>query len=178
MLELNHATEYTLKVAGERGDTMKVSTDPGHRFEVLIPESIQWRNPASMDAPKPQRLYLWAGASAGSPAKSVVQMIPVWLADSQVFDAPSFTDRLHAYRERMSKAFEHVWPGETVHAAYDFEVPELDACKSTGAVSECKVRDTLLSALKALLEHEGTVSYTGIGEMPSDELIQDRKSVV
>lgn len=38
------------------------------------------------------------------------------------------------------------------------------------AVNAERQRDQLLAALKALLEHEGTVAYTGIGEMPSEEL--------
>ena len=36
-------------------------------------------------------------------------------------------------------------------------------------------RDTLLAALKALLQHEGTVVFTGIGELPSDELEEARR---
>lgn len=35
-------------------------------------------------------------------------------------------------------------------------------------------RDTLLAALKALLEHEGTVVHTGIGDFPSDALQEAR----
>jgi hypothetical protein len=35
-------------------------------------------------------------------------------------------------------------------------------------------RDMLLAALEALLEHEGTVDYTGIGEFPSEALGQAR----
>jgi hypothetical protein len=31
-------------------------------------------------------------------------------------------------------------------------------------------RDQLLAALEALLEHEGTVDVTGIGDLPSDAL--------
>lgn len=46
LLELPQAVERTQKVATERGDTVKVSTDPGFQFEVLIPEAIQWANPA------------------------------------------------------------------------------------------------------------------------------------
>lgn len=46
--ELEAATEYTMAVAANRGDTVKVSTDPGHRFEVLLPEAIQWRNQNSV----------------------------------------------------------------------------------------------------------------------------------
>lgn len=38
-----------------------------------------------------------------------------------------------------------------------------------------RLRDNLLAALKDLLEHEGTVVYTGIGELPSDELEEARK---
>lgn len=174
VLELEKATEYTLRIAGERGDTVKVNTDPGFQFEVLIPEAVQWSNPALKETPKAQRLHLWPGKSAGIPAKSVVQEIPVWLGDSQLFDATGFVDRLQAYRELMRKAFEHVWPGETVHAAYDYEAPELDAHTEACADRKRAITGRLLSALKSLLEHEGTVSYTGIGEMPSDELQQAR----
>lgn len=35
-------------------------------------------------------------------------------------------------------------------------------------------RDDLLAALEALLEHEGTVDVTGIGELPSEALLQAR----
>lgn len=44
LLELDAAREYTLTVANERGDTVKVDTDPRARFEVLKPEVIQWKN--------------------------------------------------------------------------------------------------------------------------------------
>lgn len=47
LLELEQAKKYALKLAGVRGDTVKVSTDPGFLFEVLIPEAIQWKNPAA-----------------------------------------------------------------------------------------------------------------------------------
>lgn len=46
LLEQQQAIEYTQKVASERGDTEKFSTDSGFKFEVLIPEAIQWKNPA------------------------------------------------------------------------------------------------------------------------------------
>ena len=36
-------------------------------------------------------------------------------------------------------------------------------------------RDALLAALEALLKYEGTVDQTGIGELPSEELIAARK---
>ena len=44
LLEQEQAVAYTLAVADNRGDTVKVSTDSGFRFEVLIPEAIQWKN--------------------------------------------------------------------------------------------------------------------------------------
>lgn len=47
LLELEQATEYALKIASERGDTEKVSTESGYKFEVLIPAAIQWKNPAA-----------------------------------------------------------------------------------------------------------------------------------
>lgn len=46
LLELEQATEYALKIASERGDTEKVSTESGYKFELLIPEVIKWKNPA------------------------------------------------------------------------------------------------------------------------------------
>ncbi len=46
LLELEQATEYALKIASERGDTEKVSTESGYKFELLIPEAIKWKNPA------------------------------------------------------------------------------------------------------------------------------------
>jgi len=49
LLELQKAVAYTRDVASRRGDTVKVSTDPGFQFEVLIPEAIQWKNPAGAD---------------------------------------------------------------------------------------------------------------------------------
>nr|WP_100549880.1 MULTISPECIES: hypothetical protein [unclassified Pseudomonas] len=47
LLELDQAVTHTLLVAGKRGDTVKVSTDPGFQFQVLIPAAIQWKNPAA-----------------------------------------------------------------------------------------------------------------------------------
>lgn len=47
LLEKDQANAYTLAIARNRGDTVKVSTDPGFRFEVLISEAIQWKNPAA-----------------------------------------------------------------------------------------------------------------------------------
>lgn len=49
LLELEQATEYALKLASERGDTKKVSTESGFNFELLIPEAIQWKNPVAGD---------------------------------------------------------------------------------------------------------------------------------
>jgi len=46
LLELNEAIEYTRKVAEARGDTVKVGFEPGFRFEVLIPQAVQWKNPS------------------------------------------------------------------------------------------------------------------------------------
>jgi len=45
LLELDQAITHTLLVAGKRGDTVKVSTNPGFQFQVLIPAAIQWKNP-------------------------------------------------------------------------------------------------------------------------------------
>lgn len=39
-------------------------------------------------------------------------------------------------------------------------------------------RDLLLAALEDLLEHEGTVDYTGIGEMPSEALGKARAHAI
>ncbi|HEJ4407892.1 TPA: hypothetical protein SL557_000171 [Pseudomonas aeruginosa] len=47
LLELDQAITHTLLVAGKRGDTVKVSTNPGFQFQVLIPAAIQWENPAA-----------------------------------------------------------------------------------------------------------------------------------
>jgi hypothetical protein len=47
VLEKEQANAYTLATAGNRGDTVKVSTNPGYRFEILIPEAIMWKNPAA-----------------------------------------------------------------------------------------------------------------------------------
>lgn len=49
LLERDQANAYTLAIASNRGDTVKVSTDPGFQFEVLIREAIQWKNPAACD---------------------------------------------------------------------------------------------------------------------------------
>jgi len=46
LLEKEAATEYTMRVARNRGDSVKFSTDPGFQFEVLITEAIQWKNPS------------------------------------------------------------------------------------------------------------------------------------
>jgi hypothetical protein len=46
LLEKEAATEYTMQVATNRGDSVKFSTDPGFQFEVLITEAIQWKNPS------------------------------------------------------------------------------------------------------------------------------------
>lgn len=40
------------------------------------------------------------------------------------------------------------------------------------------IRDALLAALEALLEHEGTVDHTGIGELPSEALGLAREQAV
>lgn len=50
LLEQEQANAYTLAVASNRFDTVKVSTDAGYRFEVLIPEAIQWINPTACGA--------------------------------------------------------------------------------------------------------------------------------
>lgn len=51
--------------------------------------------------------------------------------------------------------------------------------KSEGIVQRVKTveqqRDRLLVALMALLEHEGTVESTGIGEFPSQALCEARR---
>lgn len=49
LLELEKARDYARKVAANRGDTRKVSTDPSFQFQVLITEAIQWKNPAAGD---------------------------------------------------------------------------------------------------------------------------------
>lgn len=47
LLEKEQADAYTLAIAHNRGDTVKVSTDPGFQFEVLMAEAIRWKNPAA-----------------------------------------------------------------------------------------------------------------------------------
>lgn len=46
LLEHAEAIEYTRKVALARGDTRMCCTSPSHRFEVLLPDAIQWKNPS------------------------------------------------------------------------------------------------------------------------------------
>ncbi|MCF5381974.1 hypothetical protein GIW05_00360 [Pseudomonas syringae] len=50
LMEIQQARDYTLKVAEGRGDTEKVSTDPGYKVQVLIPAAIKWKNPAFRDS--------------------------------------------------------------------------------------------------------------------------------
>lgn len=135
--------------------------------------------------PEPVRLHLWTQGNPmlGSKGRSSKEPVPQWLLNSQAFDMESFRSRLEAYRQQMITTYEAIWPGERVHGAYDVELVDLDESfkhaarrdPSNGLAKAEALRDSLLAALKALLEHEGTVVYTGIGEFPSDELEAARR---
>lgn len=71
-----------------------------------------------------------------------------------------------------------------VNACAGIDQAALEAAQKPGAVLQmiadqthdlAAQRDALLSALEALYEHEGTVEWTGIGEMPSEGLQQARR---
>jgi hypothetical protein len=130
--------------------------------------------------PEPVRLHLWAQGdpTLSRAGRSSKEPVPKWLLNCQAFDAEGFGLRLEAYRQQMITTYEAIWPGERVHATYDVELVDLDECLKqatrrdpTNDLAKAEgLRDSLLAALKALLEHEGTVVCTGIGEFPSDEL--------
>jgi len=133
-----------------------------------------------------QTLHLWTNANPdnGKTGESGTEEVPSWLIDSHKFDPDAFEGRLEKYRQMMVNIYaEDIWPGEKVHAAYDCELVEIDAGVIAGAAHDAESRDlkagrlcdTLLTALKALLEHEGTVEYTGIGELPSQALQDARQ---
>lgn len=135
--------------------------------------------------PEPAKLHLWTSTDAAQKGagRSSQEPVPQWLLNAQAFDMESFGLRLEAYRQQMLSAYEAIWPGEKIHAAYDVELVDLDECfkqvalrdPANGLARSESVRDSLLAALKSLLEHEGTVVYTGIGELPSDELAAARR---
>lgn len=135
--------------------------------------------------PEPAKLHLWSSTAQShkGAGRSSQEPVPQWLLNAQAFDMESFGVRLEAYRQQMLSTYEAIWPGEKVHAAYDVELVDLDECfkqvvrrdLSNGLVKAESLRDSLLAALKSLLEHEGTVVYTGIGEFPSDELEAARR---
>lgn len=124
---------------------------------------------------KVQALHLWTNPIPGDckVGESETVEVPSWLSDSHKFDPEAFKGRLETFRQRMISMYaEDIWPGEKVHAAYDCELVEIDA--ESRALKAERLCDTLLAALKALLEHEGTVEHTGIGELPS-EALQDAR---
>lgn len=153
----------------------------------LPPRSTHSRAPLNVAAPLDcaETLHLWVQAESdgGHRPTTVKEFIPNWLRNSLAFDVDTFTGRLEDFRAQARTACEAIWPGQQVHAVFDVELIALgmQAAAGTGqeaqarAVNAERQRDTLLAALKSLLEHEGTVSYTGIGEMPSEELEEARK---
>lgn len=132
-----------------------------------------------------ETLHLWVQDESVSDQNlmAVKELVPNWLRNSLAFDVDAFTGRLESFRAQARTACEAIWPGQKVHAAYDVELiahgmqAVADACNDpdTRAVNAERQRDKLLAALKALLEHEGNMTYTGIGEMPSEEL-EDARS--
>lgn len=126
-------------------------------------------------------LHIWAHAETTS-ALSARELVPSWLLNSIAFDAKAFKGRLEVFRAKMRATYEGIWPGHKVHAVFDVELLALGVLSVTGASDAVALtvkaehqRDTLLVALKALLQHEGTVVFTGIGELPSDELEEARR---
>ncbi|NVL49825.1 hypothetical protein F2S72_08745 [Pseudomonas syringae pv. actinidiae] len=150
------------------------------------PRSTHSRAPLNVAAPLDcaETLHLWVEAeSDGGHRSMVMEFVPNWLRNSLAFDVDTFTGRLEDFRAQALTACEAIWPGQQVHAVFDVELVALGMQAVAGAGQNTQVRtanaerqrDTLLAALKCLLEHEGTVSYTGIGEMPSEELEEARK---
>lgn len=135
--------------------------------------------------PEPVMLHLWTHGDSlpGGAGRAAKEPVPEWVLNSQVFDTEGFRQRLDTYRQQMITTYEAIWPGEKVHAAYDVELIDLDECLKLAALRDPTyglakaegLRDSLLAALKALLEYEGTVIYTCIGEFPSDELEAARR---
>ena len=128
-----------------------------------------------------ETLHIWAQTETSS-GLSARELVPSWLLNSIAFDAKAFKGRLENFRAIMRTTYEGIWPGQRVHAVFDVELLALGALSVTGdsdavaqAVKAEHQRDTLLAALKALLQHEGTVVFTGIGELPSDELEEARR---
>ncbi|MCF5374483.1 hypothetical protein [Pseudomonas syringae] len=135
------------------------------------------------DAPTPEPVMLHLYSLPGGAGRIAKEPLPEWLLNSPVFDTEGFGLRLDTYRQQMITTYEAIWPGEKVHAAYDVELIDLDECLKLAALRDPTnglakadgLRDSLLAALKALLEYEGTVVYTGIGEFPSDGLEAARR---
>jgi hypothetical protein len=133
---------------------------------------------AQLDCAETLHLWVQVEAAGNQNAMVVKEFVPSWLRNSLAFDVDAFTGRLEDFRAQARTACEAIWPGHKVHAAYDVEliahgmrsIAEAGHDPDTRAVKAERQRDQLLAALKELLEHEGTVACTGIGEMPSEEL--------
>lgn len=126
-------------------------------------------------------LHIWvqADTAAGNNGMSVEEQVPGWLLNSLAFDVDAFTGRLENFRTQARASFEAIWPEHTVHAVFDVELVARGMSSVEGAgpqdaearaIKAEHQRDLLLAALKSLLEHEGSVVDTGIGQFPSEEL--------
>ena len=133
---------------------------------------------AQLDCAETLHLWVEAETPGGQKVMAVKESVPNWLRNSLAFDVDAFTGRLEDFRTQARAACEAMWPGHKVHAAYDVELIAHGMMSIAGAghdaearaiSAECQ-RNKLLVALKDLLEHEGTVVSTGIGDMPSEEL--------
>jgi hypothetical protein len=101
--------------------------------------------------------------------------------DAQCVNIGSVISVSRSYDENQANAKRVV---ACVNACAGVDQATLEAAPSPGMVLQiianqthelAAQRDALLSALEALYEHEGTVEWTGIGEMPSEGLQQARR---
>lgn len=72
-----------------------------------------------------EKLHIWASDVCGVdvlPGPTVVQPVPEWLIQCQVFDPESVVGRLEDYRLKMRQAFEVIWVDAKVNVAFESEL--------------------------------------------------------